>query len=327
MRILTLIISIYMVAAQAANCTEEQNEQRIITSIGLPSDGTVTPSDFIATVKRHKCTVEQIGLTYFSTTTSSFPARDILDLVDILKESPRLRVVDLWETGLDEANLLLLFAGLKGHQSLEVIRMCYRNKPISESVTDNLIELIKTCPNLCGVLTRGRKTATSSENHWRLYAAACESRNGHVMPFNWGFKESMVPKEWLDRSTACGGRYDHPHGWSGCLKDDLLVFAKKTDPEEYSAYQPVEGKDYFRRPLSGKITQEVFGKNAVFDIQEAYFVMHEYGGPYQSKNMQDIKRYVAQRRFEKTYDQVTEGFKSGLSTPELWQTESVRDTI
>lgn len=213
----------------------------------------------------------------------------------------------------------MLFDGLKGHSSLEVIRMCYRDKSLSESVTDNLIELVKTCPNLCGILTRCAGKPEHYANEFRLYEAVCRARNGHVRPHNSGYADAIVPKEWLDRAGKDGGRKDHPHGWSGILNDGLLVFAKQTDEENYAAYQPVKGEDYFEKPKDGKFKQVQDGKEVTYDITEPYFIPSEFYKPSEFKDMADLQRMVAKNRFEKAYDHVTDGFKDGIATPALWQ--------
>jgi hypothetical protein len=289
--------------------------------IGLPQNpGVVTGEEFVEKVRKYKDTVETVGLTYFSTTTGSFKPREMLNLVDVLNEAPKLIAIDLWETGLTEANLLLLTDGLKSHPSLEIIRLCYRSKALSEALTDNLIELIKTCPNLCGVLTRGGgDSRTHDSNELKLYLAACELRNGHVLPCCHEYSQDVLPAECLDRAEEHKGRKDHPHGWCGILKGGLLVFAKQTDKEKYSEYQPVKWQDYFEKPRNGKFVQVQYGREVTYDIQSPYFIPNNCSSPTEFKTPEELQRWVAAKRLEDAYKHVTDGFKGGISTPELWQ--------
>jgi hypothetical protein len=313
-----------MFIVSAAQCaTVSGDADGPVRVIGLPQNpGVVTSAEFVETVRRHKDTVETVGLTYFSTTTYSFSSREMLDLVDVLKEAPNLKSIDLWETALTEVNLLLLTDGLKGHPSLEFIRMCYRSKVLSEALTDNLIELMRSCPNLCGVLTRGGdRSQAHNSNELKLYVAACELRRGHVLPCDYGYSEIVVPEEWLERAKVHKGRKDHPHGWCGVLKGGLLVFAKQTDSENYSEYQPVEGQDYFEKPRNGTFVQIQYGNEVTDNIQAPYLVPNRgvCGGPIVFNTLGDLQRYFAKKRMEGAYEHVIRGFKSGISTPELWQ--------
>ncbi len=212
----------------SASVTEETVEPvKPMTVIQFGSDldeEALDAEEIIKLLKRNKNTAEVVGFDYFVRPTG-FGKKQAIEVGEILKDCPKLQKVSCWESFLTDLEMANLFDELKGHQTLEVVNLSYINHGLN-TAKEPLKELIKSCPELCAVMTRG---SFSTEISWPLYLCACEDRKGYVIPQmgGWSTTNPGFPSSWPSGQS-------HPHSWVSNIKSELLLMAKKTDVRDFA---------------------------------------------------------------------------------------------
>ncbi len=180
--------------------------------------------EIITLLKRNKNTVEVVGFDYF-VRPKGFGKKQAIEVGEILKDCPKLRKVSCWESFLTDLEIANLLDELKEHKTLEVVNLSYLSHGLN-TAKEPLKELIKSCHELCAVMTRG---SFSTEISWPLYLCACEYRKGYVIPQmgGWSTTNPGFPSSWPSGSS-------HPHSWVSNIKSELLLMAKQTDDTNFA---------------------------------------------------------------------------------------------